>query len=78
MIGGVVWTAAVISLRASSLRTRSSASGTFENSGKRRKFISDGKDRKIAALEAKLQQKNEVLAEVMEEFVGLKKELGEL
>ena len=38
----------------------------------------DAKDRKIAALEAKLQRKNEVLAELMEEHVQLKKELGEL
>lgn len=34
--------------------------------------------RKIAALEAKLSQKNEVLAEVMEEHVRLKKSLGAL
>ena len=32
--------------------------------------------RQIAALEAKLSQKNEVLAEVMEEHVRLKKSLG--
>jgi len=35
-------------------------------------------ERKIAALEAKLRQKNEVLAELMEEHVALKKSLGEL
>jgi len=34
--------------------------------------------RKIEKLEAKLTQKNEVLAELMEEHVQLKKELGEL
>ena len=34
--------------------------------------------RKIAALEDKLQQKNEVLAELMGEHVALKKTLGEL
>ena len=49
----------------------------FENSGKRRKTDQDAKDRKIATLEDKLQRKNEVLAELMEEHVQLKKELGE-
>jgi transposase-like protein len=39
---------------------------------------SDGKDRKIALLEQKLQRKHEVLSELMEEHVKLKKELGEL
>jgi transposase-like protein len=38
----------------------------------------DPRDRRIAALEVKLQQKNEVLAELMQEHVELKKELGEL
>jgi transposase len=33
---------------------------------------------RIVALEAKLQSKNEVLAELMEEHVALKKSLGEL
>jgi transposase len=49
----------------------------FEHTGKRRKAEDDAKDRKIAALEDKLQRKNEVLAELMEEHVQLKKELGE-
>jgi transposase-like protein len=49
----------------------------FEQHGKRRKAVEEGKDRKIAALENKLQQKNEVLAELMQEYVQLKKELGE-
>ena len=49
----------------------------FENNGQRRKADQDAKDRKIAALEDKLQRKNEVLAELMEEHVQLKKELGE-
>ena len=49
----------------------------FDNAGKRRKFVPEAKDRKIAALEEKLQQKNEVLAEVMQEYVTLKKALGE-
>jgi transposase len=39
---------------------------------------SDGKDRKIALLEQKLQRKHEVLSELMEEHIKLKKELGEL
>jgi transposase len=49
----------------------------FEQTGKRRKADEAVKDRKIAALEGKLQQKNEVLAELMQEYVHLKKELGE-
>jgi transposase-like protein len=38
----------------------------------------NGKDRQIAALQEKLVKKNEVVAELMEEHVQLKKELGEL
>jgi transposase-like protein len=38
----------------------------------------DAKDRKIIALEAKIQQKNEVVAELLQEHVQLKKERGEL
>jgi transposase-like protein len=49
----------------------------FETTGKRRKTGQDAKDRKIAALEEKLRRKHEVLSEVMEEHVRLKKELGE-
>ena len=49
----------------------------FEQTGKRRKVVEEVKDRKIAALEEKLRVKNEVLAELMEEHVQLKKELGE-
>ena len=49
----------------------------FVNTGRRRNADTDAKDRKIAALEEKLQRKNEVLAELMEEHVQLKKELGE-
>jgi transposase-like protein len=52
-------------------------SAAFENTGKRRKATEEVKDRKIAALEEKLRQKNEVLAELMQEYVQLKKELGE-
>ena len=50
----------------------------FANPGKRLQALQDAKDRKIAALEEKLQRKNEVLSELMEEHVGLKKELGGL
>ena len=50
----------------------------FDTTGKRRQADRDAKDRKIAALEEKLQRKNEVLAELMEEHVQLKKALGEL
>lgn len=39
---------------------------------------SNGAEKKIAALEEKLKRKHEVLSELMEEYVGLKKELGEL
>jgi transposase len=49
----------------------------FQSHGKRGMAEADAKDRKIAALEDKLRVKNEVLAELMEEHVQLKKELGE-
>ena len=45
-------------------------------SGKRR--LEEAKDRKIAQLESKLAGKNEVIAELMQEHVQLKKELGDL
>ena len=45
-------------------------------SGKRR--MEEAKERKIAHLEAKLANKNEVIAELMQEHVELKKELGDL
>ena len=38
----------------------------------------DAHVKKISQLEAKLQKKNEVVAELLEEHVQLKKELGEL
>ena len=54
----------------------------FENAAAafepRRRRAGDGKDRRIALLEQKLQRKNEVLSELMEEQIKLKKELGEL
>ena len=37
----------------------------------------DIKDKKIAALESKIQLKNEVVAELLQEHVQLKKELGD-
>ena len=45
---------------------------------KARSRQADHRDQKIEKLEAKLAQKNEVLAELMQEHVQLKKELGEL
>ena len=50
--------------------------GAFQRKGKRNRPTSEA--RKIEKLEAKLAQKNEVLAELMQEHVQLKKELGEL
>jgi transposase-like protein len=38
----------------------------------------DQREERIAALEAKVRRKDEVLAELMEEHVALKKSLGEL
>jgi transposase-like protein len=49
----------------------------FANAGQRHQALQDAQDRKIAALEDKLQRKNEVLSELMEEHVQLKKERGE-
>ena len=49
----------------------------FERPGRQAKQT-DAKDRKIEALEAKLRQKNEVVSELLEEHVQLKKELGDL
>jgi transposase len=49
----------------------------FEN-GRKSKVDEDAKEKKIEQLESKLQRKNEVLAELMEEHTKLKKDLGEL
>lgn len=49
----------------------------FTTNGKRHPTVEAVKDRKIAALEEKLRIKNEVLAELLQEHVQLKKELGE-
>jgi transposase len=45
---------------------------------KRRKAATDAKDQQLTDLQAKLQRKHEVLSELMEEHVRLKKALGEL
>jgi len=49
----------------------------FDN-GRKSKVAEDAKEKKIEQLEAKVQRKNEVLAELMEEHTKLKKDLGEL
>jgi transposase-like protein len=49
----------------------------FDN-GRKSKAEEDFKDRKIEQLEAKIQRKDAVLAELMEEHTLLKKELGEI
>ena len=51
------------------------AAGAFRRTNRR---AEEGKDRKIAALQEKLAKKNEVVAELLEDHVQLKKELGEL
>jgi len=48
----------------------------FDN-GRKSKAVEDAKDKKIEQLEAKLQRRDSVLAELMEEHTLLKKELGE-
>ena len=49
----------------------------FEN-GRSAKAVDNAKDEKIQKLEAKLQRKNEVMAELLEAHTELKKSLGEL
>jgi transposase len=49
----------------------------FDN-GRKSKAADEAKDQKIEKLEAKLQRKDSVLAELMEEHLLLKKELGEI
>ena len=51
------------------------AAGAFRRTNQR---TQQTKDRKIAALQQKLAKKNEVVAELLEDHVQLKKELGEL
>jgi transposase-like protein len=48
----------------------------FDN-GRKVKAVADNHERTIEQLQAKLQRKNEVLSELMEEHTLLKKELGE-
>ncbi len=56
----------------------------FENghlafgNGRKARSVEDAKDKKIEQLEATMQRKNEVLAELMEEHTLLKKEWGAL
>jgi transposase len=50
----------------------------FTCNDKRRKTDTSAKDQQLADLQAKLQRKHEVLSELMEEHVRLKKALGEL
>jgi transposase len=50
----------------------------FTHGDNRRKTDANDKDRTIANLEARLVRKHEVLSELMEEHVQLKKALGEL
>jgi len=52
------------------------ADAAFAKTGRRHKK-DDAKDKKIDALQAKIQLKNEVVAELLQEHVQLKKELGE-
>ena len=53
-------------------------SSAFERKGKSKAKRPSVEQRKIDALEAKIVDKNEVIAELMEENVKAKKELGEL
>ena len=50
-------------------------SAAFEKSNSRKKTT---EEKRIQQLESKLQTKNEVLSELMEEHIQLKKDLGEL
>ena len=50
--------------------------GAFDKPGQKTKR-DDAKDREIQTLKSKIQTKNEVVAELLEEHVQLKKEIGE-
>jgi transposase-like protein len=50
----------------------------FTRNGRHADKAEAAKEQKIEALEAKLRRKDEVLGELMEEHVALKKSLGEL
>ena len=49
----------------------------FDN-GRKSKAVEDAQQKKVEQLEAKLQRRDTVLAELMEEHTLLKKELGEI
>jgi len=49
----------------------------LDQSPRRQERTESAKDAEISALKEKLKKKDEVLGEVMEEFVKVKKELGE-
>lgn len=49
----------------------------FDN-GRKAKASDNAKDEQIQKLQAKIQRKDEVLAELMEEHISLKKSLGEI
>lgn len=49
----------------------------FDN-GRKSKAVEDAQQKKIEQLEAKLQRRDSVLAELMEEHTQLKKNLGEI
>ena len=49
----------------------------FDN-GRKSKAVEDAQQKKIEQLEAKLQRRDSVMAELMEEHTLLKKELGEI
>jgi transposase len=49
----------------------------FAANGRRERRVEDARQQKIDALQAKLQRKDGVIAELMEEHVHLKKSLGE-
>jgi transposase-like protein len=53
------------------------AANAFQHAPGRPPRIEKAKDRRIEQLQARLVQKNEVIAELMEDHVKLKKELGE-
>ena len=53
-------------------------SAAFTANDKRRKADATAKDRQLADLQAKLQRKHEVLSELLEEHVQLRKAPGEL
>jgi transposase-like protein len=53
------------------------AATLFQQVGARAKGEAAAGEEKLARLEAKLQQKNEVIAELMQEHVELKKAVGE-